>query len=196
MGAWGVGTFDNDDALDWVIELQNSNNLSPIIMAFSVIDKSSYLEAPDCSRALAAAEVVAALKGNPGNELPDEIVAWLSSNKLSMDSELAVNAKGSAIKIKQSSELKELWEESENLAEWENAINNLILRLKSNESSESEVIPLSFTDWQRKKWYIFVILAGVCSALAQLFISRHSVTIGLIAAYAISYVIYILQDSE
>jgi hypothetical protein len=151
------------------------------------------LEAPDCSRALAAAEVVAALNGNPGKDLPDEVTAWVSSNKLSIDSELAVNAKKSVIQIKQSSELKELWGESEDLAEWENTINDLILRL---EPDKPDALPLSFTDWLRKKWYILAILAGVCAALAQLFISRHSVTIGLVAAYAISYAIYSLQDSE
>lgn len=193
MGTWGVGSFENDDAMDWSYELHNGNDLSPILTVFSNISEGAYLEAPDCSNALAAAEVVAALKGKPSKNLPDEIATWISFNKPSVNNEIITNAKKIVTQIKQSSELKELWEESEDLAKWENTVNDLILRLESNDSDEPL---LTFADWQREKWYIFVILAGVCSALAQLFISRFSVMIGMVAAYAISYVIYSANYSE
>lgn len=193
MGTWGVGSFENDDAMDWSYELHNGNDLSPILTVFSNISEGAYLEAPDCSNALAAAEVVAALKGKPSKNLPDEIATWISFNKPSVNNEIITNAKKIVTQIKLSSELKELWEESEDLAKWENTVNDLILRLESNDSDEPL---LTFADWQREKWYIFVILAGVCSALAQLFISRFSVMIGMVAAYAISYVIYSANYSE
>jgi hypothetical protein len=39
-----------------------------------------YLGAPVCSAALAAAEVVAALLGNAGKALPDEVRKWVVDN--------------------------------------------------------------------------------------------------------------------
>jgi xanthine/uracil permease len=48
---------------------------------------------------------------------------------------------------------------------------------------------MSYTDWLQKRWYIAIIIIGIAAALAQLFISRYSVTIGLLVGYAISYVI-------
>lgn len=71
MGAWGSGSFDNDDALDWVNDLEGSKGTAVIEFALqAVLDESDYLEAPECSAALCAAEVVAALKGAPGQGLP------------------------------------------------------------------------------------------------------------------------------
>ena len=191
MGTWGVGNFENDFAMDWISELQSRKDLVPILVAFSKIDEGGFLEVFDCSYALAAAEVIAALRGNPSDDLPDQISSWISSSKLSANNKLEVNAKKATNQIKQSSKLKTLWEESGNLAEWENVINDLIYRL------ESDALVLSFNDWLRKKWVILVLLSGIGSGFAQLFISsKHSVTIGLIAAWVISYVIYSVQKSE
>ena len=70
-GAWDTGPFDNDDALDWVWELSESNDLAVIEATLeSAANSSGYLEAPTASMAIAAAEVVAALRGNPGQDCP------------------------------------------------------------------------------------------------------------------------------
>ena len=72
MGAWGVGHFDNDDAGDWVWELEDTGTASPVTAAFAAVEaEANYLEAPDACIALAAAEVVAAWAGNPAAETPD-----------------------------------------------------------------------------------------------------------------------------
>jgi hypothetical protein len=201
MGAWGTGNFENDDALDWIGELQSSKDLAPIFAAFSEVTEGSYLEAPDCANALAAAEVVAAYKGNPSKDLPNEIANWVSSNRLSVDNELIVTAKNVVNKIRQSSELRELWEESGSLDEWEDVIGDLDLRLEAGHhgittNDNSAASPESFNDWFRKKWYIFVITAGIGVALAQLFISGFPILIGILAAYAVCYVIYKMQNPE
>jgi len=33
MGAWGTGTFENDDAADWIAELDESNTVQPVVSA-------------------------------------------------------------------------------------------------------------------------------------------------------------------
>ena len=35
MGAWGSGTFDDGDAWDWVVELAEADDLSPIESAIA-----------------------------------------------------------------------------------------------------------------------------------------------------------------
>jgi xanthine/uracil permease len=55
---------------------------------------------------------------------------------------------------------------------------------------------MSYTDWLQKRWYIAIIIIGIAAALAQLFISRYSVTIGLLVGYAMSYVIYKYEYPE
>ena len=79
MGASGPGSFENDDARDWVAELESYADDGPIIDALNtIIDQTDdYPETPDCKVAIAAAEVVAALMGNPHEDFPDELEAWV-----------------------------------------------------------------------------------------------------------------------
>jgi hypothetical protein len=74
MGAWGSDSFENDDASDWVADLCDAPDHAAIVNTLSTvadIGASEYLEATDCSVGIAAAEVVAALKGVPNSNLPD-----------------------------------------------------------------------------------------------------------------------------
>ena len=83
MGAWGIENFENDDALDWVIELENANDLSIINDAFDTVIKNSgeYVDAWESSIALAAAEVIAALDGQAADKLPEEVVTWVETQR-------------------------------------------------------------------------------------------------------------------
>jgi Domain of unknown function (DUF4259) len=69
MGAWGVANFENDDAQDWVYELEESKDLSVV----ANLDNEIYLAAPECARALAAAEVLTALLSRPSRDLTIEV---------------------------------------------------------------------------------------------------------------------------
>jgi hypothetical protein len=55
MGAWGVGTFENDDACDYAAEIANSSNLSRIEASLDHVLKSgaAYLEAPEAFSTMA-----------------------------------------------------------------------------------------------------------------------------------------------
>jgi hypothetical protein len=131
MGAWGLGIFENDDALDWRIELLREDDLGPVLSAFSKIKQSDDLELPECCYALAAAEVVAALKGNPSDTLPKDVIAWITSHPslfiaeaLIKDAEIAIE------KIRSDSELQGLVEETGELNEWYMVLDDLLFRLK------------------------------------------------------------------
>jgi hypothetical protein len=132
MGAWGSDSFENDDASDWVADFCDAPDPAVIVKALSAVadlDASQYLEAPDCSVGIAAAEVVAALKGVPNSNLADDTKTCFSSLKINAEPGLIALALKTIERIRTNSELKELWDESENPAEWYQALSNLEERL-------------------------------------------------------------------
>ena len=133
-GGWDVGPFDNDDALDWVWELSESSDLSVVEEALqSAISTSGYLEAPTGSIAVAAAEVVAALKGKPRAQLPDEVTSWVASHQLEVDDQLVKAARQAIVHVKnsESSELAQLWSDSDELLnQWHKDLADLARRLQ------------------------------------------------------------------
>ncbi len=128
MGAWGHGPFDNDSAADWVYELIESNGVDAVVAALDVA-ASSYVEVDEGSNAIAAAEVVAAALGRPTVELPDDVVAWLTSHGASFTSVHAALATAAVDRVtNDESELLELWDEAES-GEWRSAVADLRSRL-------------------------------------------------------------------
>ena len=129
MGAWGIGNFDNDDAADWVYELAESDGKDVLLAALEEATADGYLEAPVCSVALAAAEVVASLLGNAGKRLPDEVRKWVEANDAEVGHDLLTLARAAVTRIKQDSELRELWEETDDYEQWVSLQNDLLKRL-------------------------------------------------------------------
>jgi hypothetical protein len=132
-GAWGVGSFANDDALDWVLELEQATASNFLIDTLRAIDANSkYVEAPECTNGLAAAEVVAAALGRPSKALPKEVAAWLKRIRPTISPDLVKHAKGAVTFCRDSpkSELRQLWEESKEFQAWLADTANLLSRLK------------------------------------------------------------------
>src|SRR5215218_9260762 len=110
MGAWGLESFENDDAMDWVAELQREGLPATGGAIQAVIElMDDYLEAPVCSEGLAAAEVLAALRGRPAASLPDEVFEWVRRYPGDPGPELTRNAQLAVDAIVRKSELRELW---------------------------------------------------------------------------------------
>jgi hypothetical protein len=132
MGAWGPGSFENDDASDWADDLEGSSGLGMIKEALKTVEKNKYPESPDCCIALAAAEVVAAAKGKPSPDFPDGLREWLAAQKdLSALASLDKTTVNVNNKVQLKSELKEQWEESSDWLAWSKVLNDLQNRLKS-----------------------------------------------------------------
>jgi hypothetical protein len=128
MGAWGAGSFDNDDAIDWLWDLQDARDLAPIDAAFSAVMTGEAPDAPTAWTGIAAAEVVAAINGQPVADPPGEIVDWLAAAAPRADPALTGRARAAVQRIRSSSGLKELWEESDP-TEWYGHVDGLLLRL-------------------------------------------------------------------
>lgn len=136
MGARGIGNFENDDAGDWVYDLEKSKDKSILHKALnSVLKNSEYIEAPECCEALAAAEVICSGLSSEHSSMSEEVIKWLNKKpglfkkSITFDAIDAQKSIAAINKILKSSELKELWEETNEFEEWKNIENRLIEKL-------------------------------------------------------------------
>jgi predicted RNA polymerase sigma factor len=135
MGAWGVGVFENDDANDWVYELEQSSDLGVVLQALTDVVTGAGEDGPESmesAAALAAAEVVATLNGRPGDGLPDDVAKWVATIGEAASPELVDKARRAVRQVLTASELKDQWDESgtEQGEEWEAQVEDLIGRLE------------------------------------------------------------------
>jgi hypothetical protein len=131
-GAWGPGSFENDDALDWAAKCAGSSGTKMISAALEIAGRTAYLEAPEASSAIAAAEIVAAARGKPLATLPEELRRWLqrqSQADIVGFTTIALNVVES-IANSPGSELQELWKESKQYASWQRNMQDLLERLQ------------------------------------------------------------------
>jgi hypothetical protein len=134
MGAWGVGTFENDDACDYAAEVASNSSLSRIEASLDRVQKAggALLEAPEAAEALAAADIVARLKGNFGKRdaYTEAIDKWVLQIKLTPSNDLVEKAQQAIHRVlREPSELLELWGESAELEAWKSAVNEVLSRL-------------------------------------------------------------------
>ena len=132
MGAWGHGSFDNDTALDWVTELDESDDHRLVLDALAVVTRtpaSEYLDADLCCDALAGAEVVAASRGKPHPSAPDAVATFVQRHPQILGSRGATAARAAVTRIRDHSELRELWSDSDDFADWIAGMDDLLARL-------------------------------------------------------------------
>lgn len=126
MGAWGTGPFENDAALDYAAEVQAIDDLDRVLN----VSQHEYIEADDACAIIVAAECVAAMRGHPLADLPDDLAARVHGfGKPSM--ELFDRARDNLSAVMSRSELSELWAEAEpeDRAAYNVALTDLMERL-------------------------------------------------------------------
>jgi len=131
MGAWDNGNFGNDDAMDFVADVQNTDSIVHAIVTISNTPINEYIESSDSCNTLAAIEYIATAMGNTAKDFPEEALEWVSNNKLVLlqDEKLITHAHVALEKIKTNSELKELWEESGEFEAWLKVVDGLKQRI-------------------------------------------------------------------
>ena len=129
---WGINTFDNNDALEWLKKLKISNNFNEVA---NLVNQYQTQEAIDdlilkqCTELLAAVEVIASAKTDDFKTFPADQVDWLANSEYSYDDKVFAAAKKTAELIKKDSEIRELYLESPLLKSWEEYMNELINKL-------------------------------------------------------------------
>ena len=149
MGTWGLGNFENDIAMDLVAEISDSPNGATIlvssIQATANTPVSEFLDVEDAMETLVAIEFLSAQKGNLAEDFPEEGAQWLEENDL-LDGDSFIGGtreeKGSFLVelslkaidriIGANSELREVWEDSDDYDEWLISLDDLKVRLISH----------------------------------------------------------------
>ncbi len=132
MGAWANDPFGNDTALDWVYGLEDAEDLSLIEATIqTVLDAGDeYLEAPAGDEAIAAADVIARLKGRfyARSSYTESVDRWVAAHPIKPSPELVSKALKALDRIlTEPSELLELWEGND---DWRQQIAALKERLE------------------------------------------------------------------
>ena len=128
MGAWGSGSFENDDAADFLAQLDTIAPEDLTKIFGKAVEDTAYFEAPAASVVVVAAEVVAALNGCPVKEVPPEIIKW-TTNQEAPTPKLKALALRALERVRKDSELKDLWLEADGLNDWTAAIQDLQSRV-------------------------------------------------------------------
>ena len=131
MGAWGDTAFEDDDGLDCAADL--AEGLTTLQETFAVVNDlqpDAYLHAPEAARALAAAEVVAAMLDRPLLYIPASVESFLATTP-SLDDELRRAAERAVVRVFENSELAELRLGQE---EWADAVADLQTRISDGSS--------------------------------------------------------------
>lgn len=101
------------------------------IEAVVIVPDGEYIDSYTCSRALAAIEYIAAVKGNPATDLPDDASDWVASHENEpLEQHTIDDAVRAMSRIMADSELKSLWEESEQLDAWKAVVVELKARIQ------------------------------------------------------------------
>jgi hypothetical protein len=81
MGAWGTGSFENDDALDFLAELERKGQaaIERALDKVTTLGAAEYLEAPEASAAIAASEVIVALRDRDISRIPEDAGRWVNT---------------------------------------------------------------------------------------------------------------------
>lgn len=132
MGAWGMGSFENDGGLGLLADVIHGDDLLPLKQAFeAVLANDDYIEVDYAQEAVAAGEVVALLLGRAGEDLPERLTDWTAAHPLKVDDALREQAAQAVEKVYLDSEMRGLWEETSDFAAWQAIVQDLLARLKA-----------------------------------------------------------------
>ena len=132
MGAWGIGAFENDTALDWLadFEYHDLRLIDRTLAGVGNMAAAEHLEADEASEVLAAAECVAAAAGFPSPNLPDIVVDWVAQNQpIRLRAQLVAAAQTAVTHVLTRSELNDLWQETDGGPQWQAIVTDLQARL-------------------------------------------------------------------
>jgi Domain of unknown function (DUF4259) len=130
VGAWGSGPFDNDDAADFVEDLQGvaTAGLAQRLPAALALPEG-YLQMDDASVAVAAAALVAASNGMPGAGLAP-VAELIQPGTVPADDQIRAQARAALSRVNgDESEWRDLWADSGSLAEAVGVLNSIRLYL-------------------------------------------------------------------
>jgi hypothetical protein len=129
--AWGAGIFQDDLATDFANEIAQSEDLAVVRRAIAQASQArGHLLYEFAVHALIAAEVLAALGGRPAAALPPELQQWAAGQaRRDIPDALWALSRTAVERVKEDSEISELWARSDEFARWIGKVDDLLDRL-------------------------------------------------------------------
>ncbi len=132
MGTWGHNAFENDNAADWLVELENSDDPLIVENALACVDKApADAEMCDCEEAVGAATIAAGARYDPPVRLPRQARRWVKATGFVPSNKLLRLGLRVAKSIRRRSELQQAWQDSGNLPRWDRSLERLCSKLKA-----------------------------------------------------------------
>ncbi len=132
MGVWGTGPFENDNALDFVAEIQGVDGL---IEEVRLQEVGGEIAIDKACRLIVVGECVAAMRGHRHPDIPDRLAQAIQAFDPPSD-DLYDKARDSLSMVITNSELSDLWADSDDRGEFNRAMTDLIDRLNQPVASK------------------------------------------------------------
>jgi Domain of unknown function (DUF4259) len=144
VGSWGVASFENDAAGDWFLLVEEAPDPGAVMASAidDVVSAAEFLEVGACCEAVAAAEPCACCAGQLPDRLPDDVDGWVQANTHGPHADEVEVAVRAVTRVREASELRDLWEDSEHFSQWLAEADHLLSRLgRSSAGSPPSVSP-------------------------------------------------------
>jgi Domain of unknown function (DUF4259) len=144
VGFWGVASFENDAASDWFLLVEEAPDPGAVIASAidDVLSAAEFLEVDVCCEAIAAAELCACCAGQLANRLPDNVDGWVQTNPHGPHADEVDLTVQAITRVREESELRDYWEDSEDTSRWLAEVDDLLSRLRrSSAGSPPSVSP-------------------------------------------------------
>jgi Domain of unknown function (DUF4259) len=134
---WGAGLFQDDLATDFATQIIEGNSLDVVHHALTGAGQvRGHLLYELAVRALIAGEVLAALGGKPAKAMPPELQDWVAAHcGEAIADALWPLARSAVERVKEDSEISELWARSDQFALWIEKVDDLLGRLDQSASA-------------------------------------------------------------
>jgi len=116
MGAWGIKNFENDTAIDWLNDFQQERDFTAIELVLDgLLNEPDFIDDEESFITLGCLELLAIKQGliNPTIEINTSL--HITYNLI----QKTIKATHKILFFENHSELRSLWEESEEYAEWQ-----------------------------------------------------------------------------
>lgn len=132
VGSWNAKPFGNDTAADWLWKLEEARDAAPLKKALAVILQSRRTPSTEaCERAIAAAAVISSARSGALRQLPRAVRRWIDDHAIHPSDTLIGQAIRATERIRASSRLSELWDESPAAARWQAELRRLVKALRT-----------------------------------------------------------------
>ncbi|HZP99960.1 MAG TPA: DUF4259 domain-containing protein [Reyranella sp.] len=130
MASWGAGLIEDDLATDFANQIVDGGAVTLRGALSRALQASGHLLYEPSVCALIAAETVAALAGRPAKAMPDALAAWTAGHRRESSlGELRSLATAAVERVREDSEIAELWARSETFTRWIGQVDDLLARL-------------------------------------------------------------------